>query len=492
MLISACYRNDLDLDILDQEWISEWTIPLLSTTFKINDIQDLDSFIGTNPDGKVEIHFRKDSLINESINPYMDIIPPQPLQFDSLSLSDPSAEKWYEFGVIDDIQLQNISFHQGKLNISFHEDVPIGTRMELEILHAQKEGIPAVFIFSKSANSNGKSESIKGYTIDLGKFEAPNFMGYRIRLLEAPGNPLDKQVRFQWKFEDVLIEEAIGYFGARAFDLPSGNFNIEKSDLLNITNGLQFQDATFSFALKNPVGVPFEFRGSIITERNGVTTRRQLPSIYITAAESSSLSSINKFEFSASELLLTEILKEIPDKIAIDGILVANPSGDISVVNFANRDRELLIDFELKLPLNFRAEGVVFNLPNRSLSQIRDLPGNLLHADLQLTNINSFPFDADFKLLFLDSEGTLLDSLLFPLIQAASISASGRVINPVKYVTNITLDSLRLDNIRKSSWLSTQIFLHTPTNEQSVVIYNDYSFKTNLAMNATLSTRKPN
>ena len=171
-----------------------------------------------------------------------------------------------------------------------------------------------------------------------------------------------------------------------------------------------------------------------------------------------------------------EMLEILPNRINTQATFYINPAGQASTDDFLYSEYPIKASMSMEIPLSFIAE----NLTLIDTTEIRISNQEDLEVDqLFITIKNGLPLDANLKLVLLDSQNLVIDTLLAgTTILAAPIDADNLVsqIN----TTNIQMDYINFNNVKKL--ISIASFNSIPTNE-FISIYNYYT------MDITLSAK---
>ena len=171
-----------------------------------------------------------------------------------------------------------------------------------------------------------------------------------------------------------------------------------------------------------------------------------------------------------------EMLEILPNRINTQATFYINPAGQASTDDFLYSEYPIKASMSMEIPLSFIAK----NLTLIDTTEIRISNQEDLEVDqLFITIKNGLPLDANLKLVLLDSQNLVIDTLLAgTTILAAPIDADNLVsqIN----TTNIQMDYINFNNVKKL--ISIASFNSIPINE-FISIYNYYT------MDITLSAK---
>ena len=171
-----------------------------------------------------------------------------------------------------------------------------------------------------------------------------------------------------------------------------------------------------------------------------------------------------------------EMLEILPNRINTQATFYINPTGQASTDDFLYSEYPIKASMSMEIPLSFIAK----NLTLIDTAEIRiSNPEDLEVDQLFITIKNGLPLDANLKLVLLDSQNLVIDTLLSgTTILAASID-SDNLVSQIN-TTNIQMDYINFNNVKKL--ISIASFNSIPINE-FISIYNYYT------MDITLSAK---
>ena len=171
-----------------------------------------------------------------------------------------------------------------------------------------------------------------------------------------------------------------------------------------------------------------------------------------------------------------EMLEILPDRINTQATFYINPNGQASVDDFLYPEYPIKASINMEIPLSFIAKNLtLIDTTEISISNQEDLEIDQLFITIK----NGLPLDANLKLVLLDNQNLVIDTLLAgTTVLAASIDADNLVsqIN----TTNIQMDYINFNNVKKL--ISIASFNSIPINE-FISIYSNYT------MDITLSAK---
>ncbi len=180
--------------------------------------------------------------------------------------------------------------------------------------------------------------------------------------------------------------------------------------------------------------------------------------------------------FTEITLEASEMFQVLPDKMTSHLNFYLNPNGEQSIPDFLYTDYPLNASFNMEVPLSFIANEI-------TLIDTNDVSiGNLNAINIEkvyITVKNGLPLDAAIKLVLLDEQDLVIDTLLNNTsIIAAGVDDNNKV-NKIN-TTTLEIDYSNFDHVKKI--ISVASFTSQPVNEY-INIYSNYK------MDITLSAK---
>ncbi len=496
LLFSSCLKEpqkpSWDLNIL---------APLFKTTLGI------DSFLADSlleSDTNKVIHLVYDEILFEyspdSILEVPDTITSQmyqspfnvALQPGQLFLNKPE-EKYYKFG---DAKLSFITIQKGFVSFEVSNSLQEAILMTYSIPLAKKNGVSFEYTELIPAATNvpyifSKNIDISGYTLDMrgANGSGANLIG---TLLKARLNPdgsatqITPQDYFvvDIKFKEFVLDYAKGYFSQ--VDISLDDFS--KMDVFNIIKSGNFDLESLNIALDivNGFGVDAQL---IINEMASINTltgqsvllHAAILGQYINimrAAQTGNpsnpvLPTVYTINFDNTNI--KELFENMPDRVSFKINGTTNPMGNISGGNdFYYSSYGLKLNLRLDIPLSLKAneltliDTVKFNFENNSDKN------KITKGSFKLIADNGFPFDALLQLFMLDTNNTIIDSMLFNNhILAAPLNNQNIVSQKKKTEMDVPLPAEKLDNLLLTKKMLIKVVFNT-NNSNYLKLYDFY------------------
>jgi hypothetical protein len=284
---------------------------------------------------------------------------------------------------------------------------------------------------------------------------------------------------------DVIAEYAKGYLGqdtiefgpetkeltlfnkinADLFDLEKADLKITFENFIGADAGIEINNFSTSNST-NTVLAGIDQNGNTIIGHNYTIDRASL---------SSNGLPINQ---TVTEIIIDadEMLEVLPDKINTQATFYINPNGQSSTYDFLYPDYPIKASMNMEIPLSFIAKNLtLIDTTTMNISDREDLEVDQLF----LTIKNGLPLEANLKLILLDNQDLVIDTLLASTTILAASTDENNLVNQINTVT-MQMNYTNFNNVKKL--VSIASFNSKPIN-QFISIYSDYE------MDITLSTR---
>ena len=282
---------------------------------------------------------------------------------------------------------------------------------------------------------------------------------------------------------DVTAEYAKGYLGQDTIEfgpetkelklfnkINSDVFDLEKADLkikfenyIGADAAIQIND--FSTSNSNTtVLAGVDQNGNTIIGHNYTIDRASLSGNGLT---------INQ---STTEIIIDadEMLEILPDRINTQATFYINPNGQASIDDFLYPEYPIKASINMEIPLSFIAKNLtLIDTTEISISNQE----NLEIDQLFITIKNGLPLDANLKLVLLDNQNLVIDTLLAGTTILAASTDANNLVNQIN-TTSIQMDYTNFNNVKKL--ISIASFNSTPINE-FISIYNNYNVDVTLS-----------
>ena len=171
-----------------------------------------------------------------------------------------------------------------------------------------------------------------------------------------------------------------------------------------------------------------------------------------------------------------EMLEILPERIVTQATFYINPNGQASTDDFLYPEYPIKASMNMEIPLSFIAK----NLTLIDTTAISTLNSEDLEVDqLFITIKNGLPLDASLKLILLDNQNLVIDTLLAGTTILAASTDANNLVSQIN-TTSIQMNYTNFNNVKKL--ISIVSFNSSPINEFTS-IYSDYE------MDITLSAK---
>ena len=422
--------------------------------------------------------------------------------FPQQELSREITETTFDLG---DAQITEIGIKTGLVKISLVSTIPDTGRIIYNIPSLKKNGVP--FSTEKIVPTTISGEStdyifdFQDYILDLtGKDGRLNgdtvntIYSELITYIDSTGElvTLNQQDSFYYYTEFIFSPEyALGYLGTDTVEF--GPEIIENNIFNNIIGGnIDLNNTNLSVEIDNYFGADANLVFTNLTAENSNTGEISTPSVdedgnnfigheyninratLINLANSDIQSSTTSIRLNADEMLSI-----LPDKITTSLNVYLNPNGQSSTPDFIFPDYPLDASIELEVPLNIIAN----NLHLRDTTDV-DIEQN---EDVEVEKVflkveNGFPIDCNIKMILLDKNQNILDTLF----KNQSIS-SGLLQNNLVVEKSINILETSALNFEEINNIIFDVKFNTDDVNNHVSIYNDYTI--DFLLSVKLKTR---
>ena len=169
-----------------------------------------------------------------------------------------------------------------------------------------------------------------------------------------------------------------------------------------------------------------------------------------------------------------EMLEILPDRINTKATFYINTNGQASIDDFLYPEYPIKASISMEIPLSFIAENLtLIDTTEISISNQEDLEIDQLFITIK----NGLPLDANLKLVLLDNQNLVIDTLLAGTTILAASTDANNLANQIN-TTSIQMDYTNFNNVKKL--ISIASFNSTPINE-FISIYNNYTIDVTLS-----------
>jgi len=283
---------------------------------------------------------------------------------------------------------------------------------------------------------------------------------------------------------DVTAEYAKGYLGqdtiefgpetkeltlfnkinADAFDLEKADLKLEFKNFIGADAAIQIKDFSTS-NLNTTISAGIDQNGNTIIGHNYNINRASL---------SGNGLPINQ---TITEIIIDadEMLDILPDRINTQATFYINPNGQASTDDFLYPEYPIKASMSMEIPLSFIAKNLtLIDTTAISISNQEDLEIKQLFITIK----NGLPLNASLKLIMLDSQNLVIDTLLDNTTILAASTDANNLVNQIN-TTSIQINYTNFNDVKKL--ISIASFNSSPNNE-FISIYSDYELDITLSV----------
>ena len=395
-------------------------------------------------------------------------------------------------------QIEEVGIKEGTVSINVLSTLPNG-KMIYNIPSLKKNGVSFTsgdMIIPEATNTNltsfdfnfegfvldlsGEEGRIGGDTVNTIYTESYTFIDYTGTLETI--NHTDSFYSFI-DF-DLTPEYAKGYMGQDTIEIESQENNLNLFNNINATH-IELEEVNVKLKIDNYIGADFQIELIELKGKNENTNNEvNLINNEILNINRASLSNNNlPIQKTTSELIIPaeELINILPNKITSAANIYLNPNGPSVIKDFFYPEYSIEASMSIDIPLSLIAENLTFtdttevNLPNSEEYIIENI---YLHID------NGLPLEANLKLILLDENNVVLDTLLNDeKINAGQVNAENIVTHSAS--TTVSMNYTDFQDVKKM--ISVSNFTTQPSNE-FVNIYSHYTLGITLSakINKTL------
>lgn len=490
LLLSGC-MPDVDVDkFSDLNYGGEWGIPLVNASITLSDVLAEDTLFTVDPDGGLRIIYESDSLIGFSIDDFASIPSQDPIET-TVPMDIPSLSISSSLGTIAGAKFKLLRIRDGVLSIEVDNALSDTVELQVVINNGDINGNTFAVNVVAPVGVSTTNVSVADLEIDLSNNgTTENYLSFVINVLNTGGAAAGESVDMSITYEDLLVGRAVGYFGQRTVNIPSGSFQLGVEAFENFLNGLYLADPRIELIVSSNVGLPLQ----LDLDMDGISTSNSVESlglnpITITGPQTLGDYDTTRIIIDNSTSNIVDFIANVPNTILYSGQGIMNPQGETGIDNFATADGEIQVGLKLDLPLSLRTQNLIFqqDLTDLNFGGLSEQADIVEELSLVFYIENEFPMDADLKLEFYNQNDLLTDSVKLDLFDAASVDANGRSTGYRITQEEEVLTGNKIQRLLESTRLKMTVTLNTTNNGNTVVtIYEDYDIQVRLGVKAKL------
>ncbi len=492
MIAFSC-NKELDFDMIDDLQVkSSATLPIASLSLSLEDlVSDIeDSTLVVDPDNSLRIYYREDSVFTYSIDDILTVPDQDPIAL-PVDKVQPNFDLNVALGTIAGAELANAIFSEGRIAVSVNagDTVQNDVRLAFTLNNATLNGQAFVdtFLLQGGTASVLDTSIINGLDFDFTNGgTGVNALSISLELIDTanvdPGNIIVCSIALQ----NLSVEVASGYFGDRVQAAPPGDFNFNINGIDQFAGGFYLTNPNLTLYTRSTVGLPLQINTEFIGE-NAELNRVALDNdpFQVQASPAPGVVQVSNIAVNAANSQISEFLANIPQKIFYTGNVQINPQGRPSTPNFISNTSNVVIDFEVDVPMEFRLEDMRLDELVEDIGSGLDNLENIDEATVFFRSINRLPLDLTLDVSFISGTGDSINGFTLPLLAAAPVDGNGRVTGASTEDIPVVFDQDLIDSFLLTTDLRFVARVNTTNGGQTAVkLYTDYDLKIQVAMQA--------
>ena len=406
--------------------------------------------------------------------------------FPEQQLTEKLKEHSFDLG---EAQITEIGIKEGTVKINVLSTLPNG-KMVYNIPSLTKNGIPftsgdmivpeatdnelTTFSFDFKGyvlDLTGQEDRLGGDTVNTIYTEAYTFIDYTGTVEEI--NQSDSFYSFI-EF-DLTTDYAKGYIGQDTINFGPEIIN---TDIFNVieSGDIDLKEASMNININNYIGADAIMMINNLSAINGDTEISAMIDGSSYDIQRASLTSNNSIIPTNTQINIDadEIIEILPNKINTSATFYVNPNGSSYQQDFIYPSQSINGQINLEIPLNLIANNLaIIDTTNMTLPNEEEFEIDKIF----LTINNGFPFDAEIKLILLDENNLIIDTLLQNTSIVSAITDDNNIVIE-NSTSSIEIDYTNFENIKK---IITHSNFSTASNNEYIKLYSSYNLEVTLS-----------
>ena len=268
---------------------------------------------------------------------------------------------------------------------------------------------------------------------------------------------------------DLTPEYATGFLGT---DTISFGPEIIESDIFDFirSGSIDFEQADMSINIKNFIGADMGLQITNLSSTNENTeVNASIDNNFIYEINRASQNIDNQINSTLTQINFEgdKLLEIFPNKFNTSATFYLNPYGQNIIEDFLYPEFTLDANINIEVPLKINANNLT--LVDTSEIEINEI-SNYEIQKVFFNIENGFPLDINLKILLLDENDIIIDTLIQDVnIDAAQVDINNIVVN--NQMTTVEVDYQDFTNVKKAILISS---LNTIPNNEYVSLYSNY------------------
>jgi len=192
---------------------------------------------------------------------------------------------------------------------------------------------------------------------------------------------------------------------------------------------------------------------------------------------------IQNLRFDNSNSNLKQFFENTPDKIELDLFVKVRPNGTIDLTDFAYDFSELKVNLKLEAPLTIGLDSFALITTENFTLLGENETQNIKEGKLILKVKNSFPFQGDLRLQFVDGQGEVLFAKLPDVgsrMEAAEVDVNtGKTVGHVESELAVSISRSEFQLLKSAEQVEVKVTLNTK-DANRFKMYSDYGVEVQL------------
>ena len=370
--------------------------------------------------------------------------------------------------------LDSIVVKAGSMDFNIDSNFPANINLTISIptLETSGTGFQQNFLLN-GPSVQTPSRNLQGSTFDLtANGTTTNLITFAITaVITDTGQPINNTHHLNCSFDvnDLAFRGLFGDLGTRGYNIPLDSVDIDIFSNAEAGGTFELLSPAIQLDIKNSFGLPVGFNILNMTSIKADETTVPLSGAAVSAPlnpytlgaptyNQIGQSITSQVAINSNNSNLAAVVSSMPRYLAYQFGLQLNPGGQTK--NFVMDDSKLEIGVHFELPFHGR-------FANLTVTKDYDFNGlgidDIIDSSIKVKTINETPLEAQVQVLFLDGNGTVLETLFAnpSILDGAPVDASGATQGSSEVVTTVALNQAKVDRINQATTLRITTSLFT-------------------------------
>ena len=402
-----------------------------------------------------------------------------------LSLLPPVAAG-YAFSFDNNEEATEFKFSSGSLVASFSTPIPIGAMLRLPNFTNESGQTFEVNVSGGGGSQSGDLSEVVA-DLDLDANSNANFIQLELQFNSNNQNtvtfgPADLSFSLNLDLQNLDYAYAIGYFGNRTIEIDTTDATIGITPFQDFVGLVQFNDPVARAKVYNEIGLPIRLNMDLEGE-NSVSGSVEGLALDESVASPSlvdmGMGVVSNIELNAQNSNFAQFLSILPSSVSGTGAISFNDAGNLPPYeNHLIQDGVFQVGFEMELGLNFDIQDLTFSDTvdiaglDLGLGDSTQLEKFILYVNTE----NGFSLSGNVTVSLIDGNGLTLTSSSGNLLDPATVTSSGRVIEAGLSSIELSFDEQALNAIDDRTQLVFNVEFESPNNGTDPIIVHYSNF----------------